>query len=198
MPTPEIQSYVDLRLVRVVLREHSDQQWIFLEESAPAGDSAPRGFPIVIGSGEAGEIHRLLTDVDTPRPLTHQLAAQAIGALGSRVIGADIIDLRANTFYARLRLSALPGPPLDSDPGAPTDAEEILLDARPSDAVALALRHGAKIRVTESLLEQVRTDNAADVLEAEGAEPDDQGPDEADPGSEGEDGGPDFPGDVHP
>lgn len=166
MPTPEIQSYVDLRLVRVVLREHSDQQWIFLEESAPAEDHAPRGFPIVIGSGEAGEIHRLLTEVDTPRPLTHQLAAHAIGALGSRILGADIIDLKANTFYARLRLSP---------PGNSEEQDEITLDARPSDAVALALRHGAQIRVAESLLEQVRTDNATDALPPEGIDPEDPG-----------------------
>ncbi len=175
MPTPEIQSYVDLRLVRVVLREHSDQQWIFLEESEPAEGSAPRGFPIVIGSGEAGEIHRLLTDIDTPRPLTHQLAAQAIGALGSRILGADIIDLRANTFYARLRLSR------PTDEGS--EVEEITLDARPSDAVALALRHGAQIRVTESLLEQVRTDNATDALPPTSEE---ETSDEDEPDSTGE------------
>lgn len=178
MPTPEIQSYVDLHLVRVVLREHSDQQWIFLEESAPAEGHAPRGFPIVIGSGEAGEIHRLLTEIDTPRPLTHQLAAEAIGALGSRVLGADIIDLRANTFYARLRLS-----PLGSE-----GQDEIALDARPSDAVALALRYGARIRVAESLLEQVRTDSATDALPpeevgSEEVEPEHPGDPEGGPGS---------------
>lgn len=147
---------VPLRLVRVVLRERSDQQWIFLAEVDPAKEGNERGFPIVIGTGEAAEIHRLVSDVTTPRPLTHQLTATIVESLGSRVLGVDIVDLRSNTFYAQLRL-AVPG----------TDgslSQEVRVDARPSDALAIALRCGAPIRVAESVLEQVRSDNAVDAM----------------------------------
>ena len=147
---------VPLRLVRVVLRERSDQQWIFLAEVDPAKEGNERGFPIVIGTGEAAEIHRLVSDVTTPRPLTHQLTATIVESLGSRVLGVDIVDLRSNTFYAQLRL-AVPG----------TDgslSQEVRVDARPSDALAIALLCGAPIRVAESVLEQVRSDNAVDAM----------------------------------
>ena len=164
MSSSETQPLIPLRLVRVVIRESSAEQWIFLEEDTEADD--PRGFPIVIGSSEAGEIHRIITEAPTPRPLTHQLTLSAIHALGSELVGVDIVDLRTNTFYAQLRLT----PPNGADPEG---AEEILVDARPSDALALALRAGAQIRVAESVLQQVRTDTATDVL------PDPDAPDAA-------------------
>lgn len=147
---------VPLRLVRVVLRERSDQQWIFLAEDDPSKEGNERGFPIVIGTGEAAEIHRLVSGVTPPRPLTHQLTAAVIESLGSRVLGVDIVDLSSNTFYAQLRL-AIPG----------TDgslSQEVTVDARPSDALAIALRCGAPIRVAETVLEQVRTDKAQDMV----------------------------------
>lgn len=150
------QTLVPLKLVRVVLRERSDQQWIFLQEDDPDKVDQERGFPIVIGTGEASEIHRLVTGVSPPRPLTHQLTVNAIEALGSRVIGVDIVDLRSNTFYAQLRL-AMPGTDGSLD-------QEALVDARPSDALAIALRCGAPIRVAESVLEEVRSDKAQDVI----------------------------------
>ncbi|MEM9381976.1 MAG: bifunctional nuclease domain-containing protein [Planctomycetota bacterium] len=155
MSSPETHPLVPLRLVRVVIRESSAEQWIFLEEDS--GAENPRGFPIVIGSGEASEIHRIVTESATPRPLTHQLTLSAVQALGSELVGIDIVDLRSNTFYAQLRLA----PPNGSDPEG---AEEILVDARPSDALALALRAGAQIRVAESVLQQVRTDSGPDTL----------------------------------
>lgn len=163
---------VVLRVARVILRERAPQQWVFLEEAVPRPGARARGFPIVIGSGEAFEIHRVLVGEDTPRPLTHQLVNQVVHALGSRVLGVDIVDLRKNTFYARLRLAA-PG----ADGGL-SGTEEVLVDARPSDALAIALRVGATIRVSEALLEEVRTDGAQDPLEEddEDDEQDDEPP----------------------
>lgn len=153
MSSSETHPLVPLRLVRVVVRENSSQQWIFLEEDN--GSEDPRGFPIVIGSGEAAEIHRVVNDIPSERPLTHQLTLSAIHALGSRLLGVDIVDLRANTFYAQLRLTPVSG----ND-----EVDEVLVDARPSDALALALRAGARIRIAESVMEQVRTDKAQDPL----------------------------------
>ncbi|QDV08735.1 hypothetical protein Poly30_42880 [Planctomycetes bacterium Poly30] len=163
-PNPTL---IPLRLVRVVLRERSDQQWIFLEENDPEKLGQQRGFPIVIGTGEAAEIHRLVTGVTPQRPLTHQLTVSAIKALGSQVLGVDIVDLQSNTFYAQLRL-AVPG----------TDGsleQEVLVDARPSDALAIALRAGAPIRVAESVLEEVRSDKSQDLMPDEDPDEDPDG-----------------------
>jgi len=152
MAGDDTQTWIPLRLVRVVLRERADQQWIFLQEVVEDDDPRTgRGFPIVIGSGEAGELHRVVTDVRTPRPLTHQLGAALVEALGARIVGVDIVDLRQNTFYATIRLES-------------ADGDEVEVDARPSDALALALRAGALVRVAESVLEQVRTDKNVDKL----------------------------------
>lgn len=141
--------FVPVRLARVVLREGAEQQWIFLKELA-----GERGFPIVIGNHEASEIHRVLADETLPRPLTHQLTLAAIEALGSKLVRVDIVDLRNNTFFARVVLA-----------GVEEDVTEVHVDARPSDALALALRAGAPLRVAESVLEQARTDDAPDALE---------------------------------
>ena len=95
--TDEDNPMVDVRLSRIVIRDGSDNQWIYLTERG-----GQRGFPIVIGSNEAHEIHRVLTKVTPGRPLTHQLAFNSIQALGAEIKHIDIVDLRKNTFYAHL------------------------------------------------------------------------------------------------
>lgn len=131
---------IDVRLTRVVIRDETDAH-IFLTEV-----EGGRGFPIVIGRAEAAEIHRVLTGADPPRPMTHRLAYQAIEELGGTITRVDVIGLQDNTFYARLTVER------DGDP--------TVLDARPSDALALGLRAGCAIRVAESILEEVRTDES--------------------------------------
>ena len=138
--TPE-QPMVEVVLGRIVIREGSDRQYIFLHERG-----GKRGFPIVIGSNEAAEIKRVIARIECERPLTHQLAFSIIEAFGARIRRCDIVDLRQNTFFAQLVLQ--------TDSGDRT----VVLDARPSDAIALALRAGCTLRVAESVLEQVRSD----------------------------------------
>jgi hypothetical protein len=125
---------IDVTLSRIILRDNSDRQYIVLAE--PDGT---RGFPIVIGNVEAIEIHRVVHGVESKRPMTHQLAHAALEAVGGRLEGVDIVDLKDNTFYAQLRLKSAAG-------------ELALVDARPSDAVALALRARCPIRVSEDVL----------------------------------------------
>jgi hypothetical protein len=134
---------VEMSLARIVIREGSDQQYIFLQEQGGG-----RGFPIVIGSTEAGEIRRVVQGLKTPRPLTHQLAFETIRALGTEIAHVDIVKLEDNTFFAQLVLHKQ-----DSEVTA-------VIDARPSDAVALALRAQCPIRVAESVLDLVRTDTS--------------------------------------
>jgi hypothetical protein len=125
---------IDVTLSRIVLRDGADRQYIFLSEL-----DGTRGFPIVIGNNEAGEIQRVVHGIEPERPLTHQLAYSAIEALDGHIESVDIVDLKHNTFYAQLLLR---GP----KEGA------ITIDARPSDAIALALRAKCKIRVAEDVL----------------------------------------------
>jgi bifunctional DNase/RNase len=134
---------VEMQLGRVIRHDTADRSYIFLQEKGGA-----RSFPIVIGRYEAEEIYRVLTKQDPRRPLTHQLAHAAIESLDAHIARCDIVDLRDNTFFAQLVLT--------SGNGATT----AVVDARPSDAIALALRAGAGIRVAESILEQVRSDDS--------------------------------------
>ncbi len=129
---------IDVVLRRIVIREGTDRQYIYLVE-----DEGERGFPIVIGDGEAREIYRVVHGQETPRPLTHQLVFDAIQALGAGLRTVDIVDLRQNTFFAQLVLQDK-----KSQPG---DAVTVV-DARPSDAIAIALRARCRIRVADSVL----------------------------------------------
>lgn len=157
---PEDPEMVGVRLGRIVIRDGADQQYIYLREKG-----GERGFPIVIGTPEALEIRRVVHDIRPERPLTHQLAYDSIRALGATLTGVDVTDLRNNTFYARILIQ--------DDEG-----ELQRIDARPSDAVALAMRAGCPIRVAESVLEQVRTDTSGPDPLPPDDEPDDADEDE--------------------
>lgn len=104
--------------------------------------------PIWIGEQEAMAIAAELEDVTPPRPLTHDLLAQVIEQVGFDVEYVEITDLRDATFYAEIRL-------VRGD-------ERITLDARPSDAIAVALRTGAKIQVAQRVLEALEKQGAPD------------------------------------
>ena len=128
---------VDVTLGRIVIRDGADRQYIYLTER-----DGERGFPIVIGNNEALEIHRVVHGIEPERPLTHQLTYATIKALGASLKTVDIIDLRQNTFFAHVVLQ--------------NDEGDVLtvVDARPSDAIALALRAKCRIRVAEVVLER--------------------------------------------
>ena len=133
----------EVLLGRIVIRDDADRQHIYLTEKG--GD---RGFPIVIGTNEAAEIQRVVAGIQLERPLTHQLCLSAIEALDAEIVRTDITQLKQNTFFAQLILRSN------------KDETIAVLDARPSDAIALTLRAGAQLRVADSVLEQVRTDSS--------------------------------------
>ena len=128
---------VDVALSRIVIHDGIDRQYIYLTEN-----DGQRGFPIVIGNNEALEIHRVAHGIEPERPLTHQLTYATIKALGASLKCVDIIDLRKNTFFAHIVLQ--------------NDEGDVLtvIDSRPSDAIALALRARCQIRVAESVMER--------------------------------------------
>lgn len=143
MDESQEQEMIEVLLGRIVIRDDSDRQYIFLTEK-----DGERGFPIVIGTNEAHEIQRVVSGAENERPLTHQLAFSMVEGLGGTIKRCDVVDLRKNTFFAQLVLQS-------------TDGETTaVIDARPSDAIALALRAQCPIRVAESVLEDVRTDDS--------------------------------------
>ena len=118
-------------------------------------DEAEKFFlPIWVGIFEANAIALQLENVTTPRPMTHDLLRNTISELDAQVTRIVINDLRDSTFFAQIRLL--------------TGGKTLELDARPSDAIALALRTEAPIFVAQSVLEQAQT------ISPEGDEPDEK------------------------
>jgi bifunctional DNase/RNase len=128
---------VQMELSKIVISEEADQQVIILREVD--GD---RQFPIVIGSQEALAINRRLLGEAPPRPLTHDLLADAIDQLGGVVARTEVTHLRHHTFFARIHLRR-------------PDGTTVELDCRPSDAIALGVAKMVPIFVAEDVLEEV-------------------------------------------
>jgi len=98
-----------------------------------------RRLPIIIGSFEAQAIALEIEGIKPPRPLTHDLMKQLIDNLGGSVVEVIVNELKDNTFYAKIILEAS---------GLTNE-----IDARPSDAIALAVRTYAPIYVSESVMD---------------------------------------------
>lgn len=99
--------------------------------------------PIWVGIFEANAIALQLENVTTPRPMTHDLLRNMITELDAHVTRVVINDLRDSTFFAQIRLNV--------------GTKTLEVDARPSDAIALALRTEAPIFVAQSVLDQAQT-----------------------------------------
>ncbi|HEX6852365.1 MAG TPA: bifunctional nuclease family protein [Candidatus Polarisedimenticolaceae bacterium] len=96
--------------------------------------------PIWVGLFEANAIAMQLENIVSPRPMTHDLICSVIDALRATVDRVEITDLRDNTFFALIHLDRA--------------GEKLAIDARPSDAMALALRVRVPIFVAESVLQK--------------------------------------------
>ncbi|MGI9539502.1 MAG: bifunctional nuclease family protein [Miltoncostaeaceae bacterium] len=96
--------------------------------------------PIWIGHAEAAAILMKLQGADTPRPMTHDLLSAVLGELSAEVSRITVTELRENTFYAMITLRG-------SD-------EEVEIDSRPSDAIALAVRCDAPIFAADEVIEE--------------------------------------------
>jgi uncharacterized protein len=98
--------------------------------------SGNRRLPIIIGAAEAQSIALEMEGIKPPRPLTHDLMKNIIAAFGGELSEITIDELRDGTFYAKLSI--------DSQ----------LIDSRPSDAIALAVRYGVQIFVAASVMDE--------------------------------------------
>jgi len=151
-----------MELSRIFIREMTDMQIIELTEV-----DGSRTFPIVIGLPEAFAIERRLKGIEIPRPQTHDLLASVIRDLGGNLKRILINDLAEGTFFAKIVIEM--------------DGQEVEVDSRPSDAIALGVSEEAPIYVAEHVLEQIE-------MEAAEAKPDGEaGADAEDEDDEDED-----------
>ena len=126
---------IEMRLQSIKINDTGDRQYIGLAEV-----DGSRSLTIVIGYTEVQAIDRFVKEARPPRPLTHDLIANLIEASGCKVERVDVTELRGGTFYAMIRLERPDG----------TIAE---VDARPSDAIALATALKAPIFVAEDVVD---------------------------------------------
>jgi len=102
-----------------------------------------RTLPIWVGPVEANAIAIQMENITTPRPMTHDLLVRVMADLGATVDRVVVADLSENTFYAQLVLRRADG--------------VMVVDARPSDALALALRTKARVFVSEHVLDRAQS-----------------------------------------
>jgi bifunctional DNase/RNase len=102
-----------------------------------------RVLPIWIGLFEASAIATELEGINFSRPMTHDLIRDILSTLGIEVLKVEVHDLRNNTFFANIHLLQ--------------NGQPRVIDSRPSDALALALRAGAPIYVEERVIDKSRS-----------------------------------------
>ncbi len=96
--------------------------------------------PIWIGLLEASSIATALENIETPRPMTHDLIKNILDSLGVKVLKIEVNDLKDNTYYALIHIDV--------------NKKRMVIDSRPSDAIAIALRTNAPIFVEESVIQR--------------------------------------------
>ena len=132
---------VELKVLTLIMTGMGSPSFLVLqpiEESVSEGKS--RVVPICVGPNEALSLGAVLEGAKFARPMTHDLMLDALTNLDARVDHVFINNVKDGTFFARLCLTQ--------------HGRLIDLDARPSDAIALALRQGAPVHIDEDVLEQ--------------------------------------------
>ena len=138
---------VEMELVGIELERPPNIPCLILREA----DGQGRILPIFIGGPEATAIAFALEQVETPRPMTHDLMKDLLDELGARVERVVVTELREATFFAEVVLRV--------------GTEVHSISARPSDAVALAVRAGAPVYAEEGVLETAGRAAGEDVPE---------------------------------
>ncbi|EPR37036.1 protein of unknown function DUF151 [Desulfovibrio sp. X2] len=130
---------VEVKVFGLALDEDSQVPILILKDMGEE-----KALPIWIGAMEAMSISMALNDVALPRPMTHDLLLSVIHQMGGEIKAVEVVDLREGTYYAEIEVA--------------TNNDVRRIDARPSDAIALAIRAKAPIRVAEQVLEQAASD----------------------------------------
>ena len=127
---------IEMELNKIIIDEKRHDQIIVLKEK-----KGSRLLPIVIGLLEASSIKMKVSGIQPPRPLTHDLLKSIIENLGAKIEKVVVDKLEHNTFYAKLYLKN-------------ETKDSIVIDARPSDSIALAVRVKAPIFVEDTVIRQ--------------------------------------------
>ena len=109
--------------------------------------------PIWIGLLEASAIAVEMEKIHIPRPMTHDLVKNILNCLSAKVSKVEVTDLKDNTFYALIHLMM--------------NGKTFKVDARPSDAIAVALRTNAPIYVDEKVIEESKKANLENIKDAD-------------------------------
>lgn len=133
-----MKEFVPLRILSVNPSSVGASSYILLLE---ADHSQALRFPIVIGSQEAQSISVYLEHIQTSRPLTHDLCVNLLSFSNVSLQKVLITDFKDGIFYANLEVYR--------------DGETFLVDARPSDSIALAIRLDIPILISEKLLNEI-------------------------------------------
>jgi bifunctional DNase/RNase len=131
---------VEMKITGLMIDPVSNMPIIILKNQG--GDAV---LPIWVGIFEANAIAMQMENIESPRPMTHDLLKNVIEGLEAQIRGIEITDLKDNTFFAVIRLDRA--------------GESLEIDSRPSDAMALALRAGAPIFVRRAVLEKSSSDD---------------------------------------
>ena len=123
-----------------------------------------RYLPIWIGPCEAEAITVKLQDMPTPRPLTHDLLRSVIREMGGKIAHILISDLRQEVYYARIVIEVA--------------GDQIEIDSRPSDAIALAVRAAVPVFVNESVMDKAAREPDEDIEKESPNEPGEEKADE--------------------
>ena len=134
------EKYQQVKVAGVYMAETSEGATpiVFLE------NKENRVLPIYIGAAEAFSIQTALEKVPYPRPLTHDLIVSILEGLQFKIEKVVIDDLNEGIFFARIIIRK--------------NGEEYEFDARPSDSIALAVRTGAKVYVSNKVMEAASVD----------------------------------------
>lgn len=125
---------IELILNKIKVDEARSEQVIVFKEK-----EGTRFLPVVIGMPEVNAIKMKLSGIQPPRPLTHDLILTLLEAMGAKVEKIVIDRLHQNTFFAKICIRTSQG-------------EEIVIDARPSDSVAVALRAEVPAYASEEVM----------------------------------------------
>ena len=143
---------IGVRVDRVTLDTTANRFVVILKD-----DQAHRWLPIVVGSTEAQAIALQLEKITPPRPLTHDLMKNMLDSIEVRVSRVVVNDLRENTYYALI--------------GLKMNGNHAEIDARPSDAIALALRTQAPIFVAEEVMRKAAVSDKESEKDEDAAPP---------------------------
>jgi uncharacterized protein len=130
--------WLEMKVKQLALDPLSNMPMIVLRD-----EEEKRSLPIWVGLAEANAIALELEKIPTARPMTHDLIRNILESVGARVTKVVVNDLKENTFYAVIHLRLGPN--------------DLTVDSRPSDAIALALRVDAPIFVDEEVLNKAES-----------------------------------------